>query len=62
MNLVKCNQDCCYEKDGYCKLNAQASVSGEIVDGCAYFKKRNKVLKSTKNINQKNGIKRQEIL
>lgn len=36
MNLVSCNKDCDYQKDGYCCLNEVTYINSK-VDGCCYY-------------------------
>jgi len=38
VNLVMCGKDCVYQKDGYCMLEEDLKVSGDMVDGCCYFR------------------------
>ncbi|MBC8611853.1 hypothetical protein [Massiliimalia timonensis] len=37
MNLVLCDKDCLHQKDGYCKLKANAAPTGTPVGGCCYY-------------------------
>lgn len=38
MNLIVCNKDCTYQKDGYCCLEEPTHISSK-VDGCCYYTK-----------------------
>ena len=40
MNLIFCNEECIYQKDGSCELSCPAELSENIKGGCSYFKKR----------------------
>ena len=40
MNLIFCNEECIYQKDGSCELSCPAELSENIESGCSYFKKR----------------------
>lgn len=41
MNMISCNADCVYQKDGYCDLNFIPEISGSAVCGCHYYKREN---------------------
>ncbi|MEG2597532.1 MAG: hypothetical protein RR977_03805 [Oscillospiraceae bacterium] len=38
MNLIACNKDCSYQKDGYCFLTDTTYISDNKVDGCCYYR------------------------
>lgn len=40
MNMVLCGEDCCYQKDGYCKMKDSVPISAKPINGCCYYKQR----------------------
>ena len=42
MNMISCNTDCIYQKDGFCNLNFIPEISSTAVCGCHYYKKEEK--------------------
>lgn len=40
MNMIVCNQACCYQEDGYCCLEGQAAITNAAAEPCCYFKER----------------------
>ncbi|MDD6237768.1 MAG: hypothetical protein PUB00_10400 [Clostridiales bacterium] len=42
MNMISCNTDCVYQKDGFCNLNFIPEISSTAVGGCHYYKKEEK--------------------
>lgn len=41
MCLIPCNDDCMYQKDGYCELNAPAFITNNSEKGCVHYVKFN---------------------
>ena len=40
MNLIACEKDCFYQKDGYCTASGSAPLSRDGTDGCCYYIRR----------------------
>lgn len=58
MNLIFCNEECVYQKDGNCELSCPAELSENIEGGCSYFKKRKSnidILPINSYVNDKNN-------
>lgn len=39
MNLITCSENCEWQNDGCCKLDADAVIGAERINGCCYYKK-----------------------
>jgi len=56
MNLITCDQNCAYQKDGYCRLSGAAPVSAAPVAGCSYYQKRpDKEIPDVSSVSQYEG-------
>ena len=53
MYLISCNDDCIYQKDGYCFLETPSVVTNNNVSECVYYVKNN-----NKNLLNYNNIKK----
>lgn len=51
LNLIRCVNNCIYQKDGYCTLDKPSKITGEAVDGCCYYEQKNGV--TAQNIGEK---------
>lgn len=36
MNLIQCDTDCVYQKDGYCQLDMPSAITNYTGDGCVH--------------------------
>lgn len=55
MNLITCSEDCEYQQDGYCRLDAGAPINSKKVNGCSYFKQRSPSGQQTAAAAEQNG-------
>lgn len=37
MSLIPCDDDCVYQKDGYCQLDTPAAVTNHTEKGCVHY-------------------------
>ncbi len=40
MSLIQCDDDCIYQKDGYCQLDAPTVITNHTGLGCVHYVKR----------------------
>lgn len=50
MNLITCNENCQWQEEGCCRLEEDAQIGVEKVNGCCYYKPIETHKKST-NLN-----------
>ena len=37
MSIIQCDEDCIYQKDGYCQLELPSAITNYTGDGCVHF-------------------------
>lgn len=50
MNLIPCNEDCLYQRDGYCNLETPAIITNNTGTGCIHQIKLDLKKKAPENI------------